>query len=70
MAVTSSNQLVEHQDNNRWYVETQEWFESHDISINALLPFQYIDCPHLKHDQAEKNGVIQTDMIKLDKIRT
>ena len=52
-----------HQDNwlniHCWYVEMQQWFESHSISINALTPFQYsLDCPHLNMTKLEKNKVM------------
>ena len=61
----SSRQLVEYGDIHCWYAGMQLWFESHDISINALPMFQYsLDCPHL--NMMEKNRVIQTDTINLE----
>ena len=35
-----SSKHVEQGDGHCWYAETQQWFESHGISINALAPFQ------------------------------
>ena len=39
-------------------VETQQWFKSHGIHINALIPLEYsLDCPHLNLTKVEKNRV-------------
>ena len=64
LAHMSSKQLAEHGDIHCWYAETQQWFESHGISINALPQFQYsMDCVNMT--RVEKNRVIWTDIINL-----
>ena len=51
LALMSSRQLAEHGDIHYWYVEMQQRFESHGISIDALPLFQYsLDYAQSKHD--------------------
>ena len=51
-----------------WYAEMQQWFKSCGMSINALPPFHNtLDCPHLNMTKVEKNRVIRTDIINLER---
>ena len=71
LALTSSKQFAENGDNHCWYAETQQWLDSHGISIKSLSPFQYnLDCPILNMMKAEKKRVIWAHIMKLDNGRT
>ena len=61
----SSKQLVKHGHIQCWHPETQLWFNSNGISINALTLFQYrLNCPHLNMNKVEKNRVISPTSLR------